>query len=492
MKRIIMTSVLALMLVSMGCNRASSNQPLENASLLPPEIVNTVEGSVTFNGETVKVSHAYASVVKNDGDDRKQNVVIIFTDRPAPWGVIDQNGSDSNFKEKARQGELKGFTIRIAEDKTVNFTIYYHGRSGDAAYPSSLSEEYPPAKAVFKSVSFTATLVQGSVSVKSEKPVDDEKAEYAPSYQFDATFAVSLKPDKWTGVFYKPPPSNLEPGRATGQLVVDGKVMKLNYAYALQSRLDLFEETNANFVITEKLLPPEALKGANLQDLLRAAHQAGNSHVISENFSTRGAPPSPQVWKMKDPQNAESWDYDSLLHAEVEVSQLDAKAIDGKIYTKEPFKWFDHTYEVNVSFNAPLITSGDPMDGPVTVGTGKPLPAGGDDPGKAYLTFIQAVPTTKNLKELTQLLEASQAARVFAETKKSMTTVPADKEQATFEILKSLLTIKDARVDGGFWTNDKATLWISGTDEGKKASARVNMHLENNLWKVGAGSTRVD
>jgi len=483
MKRIILMISLALMCVGLGCNKAASGPP--------PEIANTVDGSFTFNDETAKVSHAYARLVKNEKDDHKQDVMIVFTDRPAPWRVIDQNGSDSEIEKKAREGELKGFSIRVAEDKTVSFTIYSYQHGNTAAYPSDFSEEFPPAKAEFKPVSFTPNLVQGNVSVKSEKPVDDEKAEYAPKYEFAATFTVSLKPDKWTGVFYKPPPSTLEPGRANGQLVVDGKVMKLNHAYAVQSGRDLFEETKVTFIATEKPLAPEALKDAGLQDLLRAAHQAGNSHVISEDFTTREAPRDPLVWRLKDPQNPDSWDYDHPS-AEVELSQLDAKAIDGKIYTKKPYEWFDHTYEMNVSFNAPVVTSGDPIDGPVTASNGKPLPAGGGAPGTAYLTFVQAVPSVNSLKELAQLLEASQSTRVFGETKKSLASVPADKEKEALGVLKSILTIKDARVDGGFWTSDKATLWITGTDEGKKASARVNMHLENNRWKVGAGSTRVE
>jgi hypothetical protein len=483
MKRIIMTGALALMIVSVGCNRAASSQP--------PEIANTVDGSFTFDGETVKVSHAYASLVKNEKDDRKQNVMIVFTDRPAPWRVIDQDetGLHWDMKKKAGQGELKGFSIMIAQDKTVSYDIYYQSQGGSGVALSD-DEEYTPAKAEFKPVSFTSTLVQGNVSAKSEKPADPEKAENAPNYQFDATFKVSLKPDKWTGVFYKSPPTNVAPGRASGKLVVDGKVMSINHAYAHQSGYDLFEETNVEFILTEKPLPPEALKDASFSDILRAAHKAGNSHVISRDVTTREPPKDPIVWALADPQNPDSWDYESLT-AEVDLSQLDARAIDGKIYTRDPYKRHDHTYEVNVSFNAPVITTGDTMDGPVTANNGKPLPVGGGAPGTAYLMFVRAVPTVNSLKELSQLLEASQSVRVFGETKKSLASVQADKEKEALAVLKSILAIKDARVDGGFWTEGKATLWVSGTDEGKSASARVNMHLENNGWKVGQGSTRV-
>ena len=147
---------------------------------------------------------------------------------------------------------------------------------------------------------------------------------------------------------------------------------------------------------------------------------------------------------------------------------------------------------MNVSFNAPVITTGEITDGPVTASNGKPLPAGGGAPGTAYLMFVRAVPTVTSLKELSQLLEASQSVRVIDETKKSLASVEPDKEKEALGLLKSILAIKDARIDGGFWTDQKATLWVSGTDEGKSASARVNMHLENNRWKVGQGSTRVE
>jgi hypothetical protein len=84
MKRNIISGALALLLVIVGCARKPSHQS-------PPEIVNNVEGSFTFKDQTVKLSHAYARRVKNEGDKSKQDVLIVFTDRPTQWRVIDQH-----------------------------------------------------------------------------------------------------------------------------------------------------------------------------------------------------------------------------------------------------------------------------------------------------------------------------------------------------------------------------------------------------------------
>jgi hypothetical protein len=182
---------------------------------------------------------------------------------------------------------------------------------------------------------------------------------------------------------------------------------------------------------------------------------------------------------------------DSLLTAEVDLSQFDGKAVDGKNYTEHPWKWFDHTYEINVSFNAPVVTSGDSANAAVSATSGEPLPPNGGPPGQAYLTFATAVPKTTNFQELAQLLQASQSDSAFTEMKRSMAAVPAEEQQAAFGMLRSMLTVTNPRVERGT-SGDKATLWVTGTENGKNVRARVNMHLERGQWKVGMGSTQVD
>lgn len=502
MKRIIVLAALALLLVTAGCARKTSYQP-------PPEIMNSVEGSFTFKDQTVKLSHAYARRVVNEKDKSKQDVLIVFTDRPAPWKVIDQpDGDDSKIQEKARHGELLALSVRLTEEKNATFIIY-HGGEGFGLYPSDSEEVVPLAKAEFKPVTFTPNLVEGRVSARNETKADanqqadtygSEKPE-PPNYQFDVSFKVALRLDDWTGVYYKFPPSNLEPGRASGKLVVDGTVINLNHAYARQSGYDLFEKIDVVFLLTEKPLAEEALKGHTRDDFIRAAREAGNSYVICDDFSNRRPPFHPQVWSLEkvpssldtmEDQRQYSKASESLLSAEIDLSQFDSKAVDGKIYMKDPFKWFDHTYEINVSFNAPVVTSGDSASAPVPARSGEPLPPNGGPPGQAYLTFVTAVAKTTNFQELNQLLQAAQSASASAEMKRSLASVPAEKQDETFGFLRGMLTIPNPRVESGFISGDKATLWVTGTENGKNVRARVNMHLENGQWKVGMGSTHVD
>ena len=87
-------------------------------------------------------------------------------------------------------------------------------------------------------------------------------------------------------------------------------------------------------------------------------------------------------------------------------------------------------------------------------------------------------------------MEASQSAKVFADVKQSLATVEVGKEQGTLTMFKRVLTIKAARVEGGFASSDKATLSVTGMRDSKKVIFRVNMHLENSQWKVGTGAIR--
>ena len=176
------------------------------------------------------------------------------------------------------------------------------------------------------------------------------------------------------------------------------------------------------------------------------------------------------------------------IHTDVDLAKFDEHVIDGRLYTTAPENSFGHTYELDLSFNAQIIKPAT-EDAPITAGNGQPLPADGGAPGQAFMAFNKAVEKTTNLKELTQVLEAWLSAKPLAEMKQEK--IPAAEEKASFELFKSVLSVKDARIEGGFVSNDKATLSITGTDDGKKTITRMNMHLENGQWKVGAGSTRV-
>lgn len=494
MKRSIMSSVLALVLVSAGCAQMSISKPTAVEQPTPTKesgIANSVEGTLTVNGEVFKMTHAYARRMGNDQDKSKQDVLIVFTDRAVARQVLEGSRMlQFALGSKAKDDELRGFDVRITEreEESEDGKVVHKKDIRVGIYHPSLTSIGSHLGGFFanaETVSVMQDLAQGKVSGKSDSQFSD--------FKYEASFIVSLRPDEWSGITYKQPPTNLAPGTARGQVLIDGKPVRLNHVYAVQQSAsgDLFgdAEMSVRLFFTEKPVPdPEAALAEKNPDKFQRLKQAGNNYVMYLDVTPQTSSSDPLVRELEKPDD----DSSALVVAETNflLTKFDAGIIDGRIFNDGALIESERASALDVSFNAAIIKS-DPVDGPVTSSNGQPLPAGGGAPGAAYLAFIKAVTTTKNLKELKQLLEASQSAKLSAEVKRSLATVPAEREQETFGVYQAVLTTQNARVEGGFVSGDKATLWVTGTDDGKKVIARFNMHLENGQWKVGVGSTRV-
>lgn len=176
---------------------------------------NSVEGSFVFGKEAVKLSHAYACLVKSKLKKRAPDVVLLFMDRPISREFVDDvdasgYGRLSKLYKMSQEEMVRGLQVWIdAETHTNVFTIYRH-------IPfQSIGAEVKP-------VTFTQGLVQGSVS-KKDTFFDDV-------FEFNVTFKVALRTDGWTGDFVTPTPTKRKSGKASGQLVTNGKATQLNHA----------------------------------------------------------------------------------------------------------------------------------------------------------------------------------------------------------------------------------------------------------------------
>lgn len=150
----------------------------------------------------------------------------------------------------------------------------------------------------------------------------------------------------------------------------------------------------------------------------------------------------------------------------------------------------DKTYEFDITFKAELKNP----DAPVTAKTGKPLPAGGGEAGKAYLDRQSALNNTRSFEEYYQVVSKTTAAgsddAEFLERLRDVeerdpkNDTPEKKKKAVEDLLKMFRqvssTAKD-KITGGFLSNEKATLHIKDNE----TEMHINMHLENGQWKVG-------
>jgi hypothetical protein len=133
--------------------------------------------------------------------------------------------------------------------------------------------------------------------------------------------------------------------------------------------------------------------------------------------------------------------------------------IEGKLSTGKG-EFFDNSYEYTATFKAP-IASGKAAAAPAPVLKGKPLPADGGEPGKAYRAYIV-------------ILKAGSPAKI-----KASISAERAKQMSDDELKKMLPVIQammpdDIKIGSGAVDGDHATLNVTGKE--KEGGAKSHRH----------------
>ncbi|HKY03933.1 MAG TPA: hypothetical protein VJQ56_03535 [Blastocatellia bacterium] len=443
---------------------------------------NKVEGEITVEGKTYRLSHAYGKVIDSPNDKTRPMIFLLLSDRPINKADVE---SPSRLKERLQATGSVLVDLRIEGTKLFFASVDVNGET-------LLAKGWTEESFDFKPEIVTARLIKATASTRGV--VSDHSGK---KYNFDARFDVPLRKGDWTGAFYTAPPTGLAPGKATGKLIINGKELRVNHVYG-ERRYNFFDEKSlkASITFTEKPVGENAL-ASRLPDRLK---RTGNPHEIKFDFEGRprednaSAFESFQVFGLEDDSTAVI-----VFGYEKELVRFDGKSIEGRIYTLKPQKVADTTYEMDISFNSPIREGANP---PVTSMTGKPLPPGGGQVGQAYLAHQKAIKETKSYDELYQLLSKIEAPGVNRlrsgdELEEEMKSAPGFQDpkkmielmKALFELRRSFSDIQGMTVTGGFIDGDRATLSFAGVDGNMDVAGRVNMHLENGQWKLGASQT---
>lgn len=516
LKRKTISFVLVTTLASVGCSQ--TRQPAVGAPTPPPtrdvESVNTVTGSFTaaaiFNRNdnspvTVKLTQAYARFVKNRKDETKQDVVILLTEIPlarrAIAAVEAANAEDGakNLRVVLKNRDVRGIQLRLAVDRKAAAEVKerIEKRHNEGEYSSDDDEErkrgdssvttyyngdektFLPFELEIKS--FSPDTVQGHIKVFG-----------TTGSEADINFTVKLQPDGWTGgVFYRQPPTKLEPGRASGQIEIDGKSIKLNYVYARLLDYDFFDEGNNTLKLwfTEQPVEEAAL-GEDTPKNFVAMKRGRNGFVLLYSTTPARDPGESVVWRVEQisdqTTNFSLLDLrdlkDSIPGTESDYAKFDDQTIEGRLYTTSPVERFEHTYKIDVLFNATIVQP-NAANAPVTTRNGgQPLPADGGAPGKAYLQALEKMRGTKNFAEMVEVWQSIATAEIAAKMKSEFAALPAEQQDFIF---RNLRPPDNPRLVSGLIKDNKATLRIAGSNGVTKYSEVVNMHLENGVWKVG-------
>lgn len=153
---------------------------------------------------------------------------------------------------------------------------------------------------------------------------------------------------------------------------------------------------------------------------------------------------------------------------EIALAKNSETRVEGRYHTPEPGAFFDKTYDFDFKFAC------DVLAGAVT---GKTLPAGGGEAGKAYQAYLKAV-----------------AKKDRAAAKKLVAQAKADESYDSADLfdLTRAFTLKEATVLGGLEKADAASLDVEGkAQDGDKMRGRVTLVREAGAWKLATENYRL-
>lgn len=171
-------------------------------------------------------------------------------------------------------------------------------------------------------------------------------------------------------------------------------------------------------------------------------------------------------WTSADPSDGFSFGG----QGKVEMVKNDDRRVEGRYRTEKPDSFFDKTYEFDFRFAVDLL--GGSLEGTA-------LPAGGGDPGKAYLAYVKALqkPDIKALKSLTT-----------ADNQGSFDLW----EDKDFLKLARSMELKEAKVTSGLQKGSIAALEVTGKNfDGDAMGGRIYLRQEGGAWKVSGKAQRM-
>jgi hypothetical protein len=245
---------------------------------------------------------------------------------------------------------------------------------------------------------------------------------------------------------------------ADGTLTVNEKVLKLTSGRATVKKNPFDSKKNDVFLLfTDRAVAPGTLfDDFEIIRLPDAGVSGVTVQLTAEKEAISGTFFSPAFKRMKQ--------FSSSGSQVVDITSWTDTRVAGSIRVP-PGDFFDETYAYTVTFDLPI----EAKPGKASL-AGKPLPAGGGDPGKAYEAYRKAM-ASGNVPNLRKHLSAEMAAQTESEEFAEM--LPMIQEMQP----------KKVRITGGSVDGDTATLLVTSLDEAN-ASATVTMKREAGAWKV--------
>lgn len=259
--------------------------------------------------------------------------------------------------------------------------------------------------------------------------------------------AVVLGPT-WTG-------SASEPS-VTGVLEANGETVELPYVYVWAEEEGFFEPEDPTWTL---LFVDREIEERELDGMLWGA--AFVELKITETAEFTDAPELTVYgqnirFSADTPGNISGGSY-----PELEVTTFGPDQFEGRVYHAEPQEFFDDVFRFDFTFAAPLSDPNRPI--------GDPLPAGGGEPGAAYMALVEAI-HAGDLERLKALAPSDQAEML------------GDEDAAEMLEMIQMMTPKDIEIVSGSSDGSLAILKVSGTMDGQPASGTITLERQDDRW----------
>jgi len=257
---------------------------------------------------------------------------------------------------------------------------------------------------------------------------------------------------------------SVAPGEAAGSFSIDGKSVTLSHAYAMTQPSDFDEKkTDTAILLTEDPLPARALEG--LKDLESAAQGGGNSLLLKLDESGNAI----REVVRHSALGGGSLQMSGMTHSEVRVSSRDSGGISGSVSTAQDEEFLKHRYKSDVRFHAVLRESLREPPAP-DAKTGKRLPAGGGDPGKAWMQLHRAI-LRKDLATIRKMSRPGEMPDM------------SDEDLKKGLELMAAMTPEKIVIEDGYVRDDDAVLYMTGFQGSEKQYGTVRLSRIAGNWR---------
>ncbi len=414
------------------------------------------DGTVTINRKPVKLKYAFAK--KEKDFDKKDRWIVILTDRAVSHSLLDDS---SRFSKAVENGDVVAATFRFDQGKKLDQAEVRSKALQHKSLPINVSQIKLTAPA------FSADAIEAVAATTEEQSFFSDVA------TLDVKFRAPLGQEKFG---HNPAAAKelaasgpkISDGSASGTLEVDGTTVKLAHAIARTKR-NAFDEKKKDVVVLLTQNPVSAEMFVD-DDKLFSAASDGSVQGLLVTIDSDEKPYHLQVLNPKASMQMSGSGFFNF-----DATDFSDKHVAGKFFTTSEQDFMGkHKYTYDVTFAAPVQTIAVASEVTVDASSGTKLPAGGGDPGKAYLAFDKAS-RAGNLAEM----------KKSASTTRPMPEMSAEETKQMIEMMKLMRPAK-LKITGGFVSGDHATLNVEGEDPSSKSKMHgtIEMAREGGGWKL--------